>query len=96
MFELIEKIKPSKQFLQEPQILIDGNSEEGTRRIVITIPVVDESHQRIRTIVKEYSGKEFNEVYSLFVSDKALLEKVLLDMDVEVDISNLSDDLINK
>lgn len=96
MFELIEKIKPSKQFLQEPEVLIDGESELGTRRLLVRIPVLNESKERIKIITKEYTGEEFNEVYALFISDKALLERVLLDMELDVDISNLSDDLINK
>lgn len=95
MIELTEKIVVGKQFLQDPQILIDGSSFDKTRRMTISIPVVNEEGQRVKVLTKEYSGAEFNEVYGLYTSDKSLLEKVLTDIEVEADISNLSDDLTN-
>lgn len=95
MFELKENIEPSKQYIQEPEIIISGNSISGTRSMVINIPVVDETGRRLNVLSREYIGGKFNEVYSIYISDKALITKVLNDLNIEADISGLSDDLTN-
>lgn len=87
----------TKQYLGEPNISIFGSSANGTRTMIIDIPVTDENGYQIKTITKEYRKEEFNQVYQTYYdTDKNLLSKVLTDTGINADISTLSNDLLNE
>jgi hypothetical protein len=95
MIELTTPIVTVTQTLLEPQIQIIGSSATSDRRMIVSIAVVDENGKQISSLAKEYSGAEFNDAYDLYVSDKALIEKVLTDLQIDIDLTELPDNLIN-
>lgn len=89
------KVIADKQIFKEPEIHITGDSMNGSRQMTVVYPVENENGDRIDTISKTYTGQEFNEAYEAYHSDKGLSEKVLADLEVEADTSDLADDFIN-
>ncbi len=96
MFEINRKIEVDKQYLGTPTYLIDGDPYHGNRRLLVTIPVVDEAGNRLSVICKEYGGADFAEVWASFDTDAAMLSRVLADVGVDANISSIDGDITNE
>lgn len=89
------KIIATNQNIGEPEIHITGISTDGTRQMLVSFPVTDQDGVRIDTIVKTYDGQDYNDVYSIFNSDKTLISRVFTDENITADTTKLPDNLVN-
>lgn len=97
MFKINERVVSENQIISEPQVFIQGNSSDGSRRIVVNFDVTDEEGHPLKVISHTYSGMDFNEVYAIYTSDKSLLERVAQDEPLLSEIlETMPDDLMNE
>jgi hypothetical protein len=82
-------------FLGVPQIRVGGGNGDEQRYLEVVIPILREDGVMADSLHKVYFGDEFNEAYAAFTTDKALIERVLSDLGMELDLSSVEDDILN-
>ena len=89
--EIITKFK----IVKDPQIYITGQSEDGSRQMIVRYDVKDDMGNDLQPIEERFIGKDFNKAYSTYVNDKALTEMIFESNGIEVDTTILESDFIN-
>lgn len=82
-------------FLGVPQIRVGGGNGNEERYLEILIPRVTKEGKIADSLHKVYFGSEFNSAYADFSTDKSLIERVLSDLGIELDLSEVEDDILN-
>ena len=78
MINLPEQTITLNQYLDDDnmEIHITGRASLGTRRLLISIPVI-EGDRQVDVVTKTFEGADFNAAYDAYANDKALVALVV-------------------
>ncbi len=89
VIESVVMSKTKKFDFENYTLHVDGNACR------ITVPVLGDKDQPIDMVMVSIRGKEFNEFWSSFTSDKQIVDLVMKAQGVSVDLSTIDDSIVN-
>jgi hypothetical protein len=91
MFEITQ---PEKKLYPDHNLyslFVNGDASIGERFAIITIPINDKEGNFVESKTIRISGKDFNEFWLNFTTDKKIIESLFPD----ADISSIPDNVVN-